>query len=470
MHNLIKLLLLIPVINVLFSQSNLSYFFQQKEWQSTIIGISVKDVNTKQTLLEYNSHIQLVPASTFKLLVTAVVLEKLGANFRFSTPIYINGKIQNNTLYGDLIIQGKGDPTIESRFFQSPKLSDFVEILKKNNIQKINGKIIFDASYTQSDINDNWIWEDINNYYTAIPYAFNIYDNEYHIFLQSESENNPVKVIRIEPQYVSKPFIEITENSLIAKGKGDNAYIFGDPLGYTKRLKGSIPPFQKEYSIEGSLPNSTRMFVEQLVAVFQKHQILFQQSEILINSKDSLNYSALHLIGEVHSPPLSEIIRLTNLHSINLFAEAMLFAIGNGNYEQGKIEVINFLKKLNTNTNEINIDDACGLSRLNGISTDALCQLLVQMYVSKRGEVFLKSLPVAGENGTMKNFSDTFPLKGNLRCKTGYIQRVRTYSGYMTTKSGKTLAVCVFFNNFNNGIEKIKHTTKIFFETLYQNF
>ena len=457
------------LILVLFHSNAQNISFNEKEWNSTIIGISVRDISSNKIIYEKNSHLQLCPASTIKLITTSAALEKLGGNYQFKTEFYYVGELKNRVLNGDLIIKTYGDPTIESRFFKKNTLNTIVLQLKQKFIDKINGKIIIDNSFIQSEINDNWIWEDINNYYAAIPYSTNIYDNEFHIYLQSQQINTPVKVLSIFPQYHSFPKIEITENLLTAQQGGDNAYIYGDPIGYSKRLKGSIPPFQKDYSIEGVLPDPPRMFYQEFFKELLHQKIILKDTIPLIVNKDSIHYTTAQLLFTHYSPPLSEIIRLTNLHSINLFAESIVYALGNGNYDKGKKEIIQFLKQQNINTDEINIDDGCGLSRLNGVSADVLTQLLSKIYQKSYSTIFWNSLPIAGESGTMKNFANTPPLANNLRCKTGYVQRVRTYAGYLKTKSGKILAVAVMFNNFNTSTEKLKNYTKAFFETIYNN-
>lgn len=464
-----KTFLKISCLLLMFLYSNAqSISFNEKEWNSTIIGISVRDISNNKIIFEKNSHLQLCPASTFKLLTTSAALEKLGANYQFKTEFYYVGELKNRVLSGNLIIKTYGDPTIESRFFKNNTLNAIVLQLKQK-LDKITGKIIIDNSFIQSDIHDNWIWEDINNYYAAIPYSTNIYDNEFHIYLQSQQINTPIKVLSIQPQYHSYPKIEISENSLTAQQGGDNAYIYGDPLAYTKRLKGSIPPFQKEYSIEGVLPDPPRMFAQEFIKELNHQKIILKDTVPLIVNKDSIPYTTAQLLYTHYSPPLSEIVRLTNLHSINLFAECIVYALGNGNYNKGKKEIIQFLKQHNINTDEVNIDDGCGLSRLDGVSADALTQLLSKVYQKSYFTTFWNSLPVAGESGTMKNFATTPPLANNLRCKTGYVQRVRTYAGYLKTKSGKTLAVAVMFNNFNVSIDKIKQSTKAFFEMMYND-
>lgn len=472
MIRFLKFLTFILAVEKFFSQPS-TYFIDnllsEPELKGALISVSVKEIASQKILFEKNSTIQLVPASIFKLLTTFAALEKLGSNFKFKTEIYYSGSIQDSILNGDIIVKGYGDPTTESRFFKNSTLNEIAQSIKNLHIKAIKGHLILLNDYIRSRVCDNWTYEDVNNYYAAIPYSINIYDNQYHIYLKTDKPHQCASLIKIEPQYKNLPKILVTENNVIAREGGDNAYIYGDPLDYNKRIEGSIPPFQNEYSIEGALPHPPRMFAESLIQQINQYKIQIHPHQYRI-SEDTFNLKKLHLVQTFYSPALSDIIQLTNLHSINLFAEALLYQLGNGDYEKGKRELLTFAKKLGIANNEISIDDACGLSRLNGISTNAMTELLIKAYQSPYKSIFLKSLPVAGESGTMRNFSNTPPLKGNLKCKTGYFQRVRSFAGYMNTQSGKTIAFCIIYNNFNISSEKIKQITKSFLETLYQKF
>ncbi|GIV29561.1 MAG: peptidase M15 [Bacteroidia bacterium] len=455
-----------------FSQKNsdIEKILNHPDLNSAIVGVSVKEVDSKKIIFEKNSHLQLVPASTFKLLTTLVALEKLGKDYRFKTEVYYSGSIKDSVLYGNLIVKGYGDPTIESRFFSASALQKIVKSIKSKNIRKIEGKLFILNNYFQPNWCGNWLYEDVNNYYAATPYPVNIYDNQFHLYLTTKEKGKYAAVVNIHPQYEFQPKIVVNDNEVVAKEGGDNAYIYGDPLGYEKRITGSIPPFQKEYSIEGVLPDPARMFADELMKRLNAENIIISANHYgILNEKESIDMTGATLLYTQYSPPLSEIIYLTNLHSINLFAESMMYALGNGNYESGKKEVADYLVKSGISSSEFNIDDACGLSRLNGISAHAMTELLIQGYQSMNKDIFLKSFPVAGVSGTMKSFTDSPPLKDKLRCKTGYFQRVRSFAGYMQTQSGKTIAICVLYNNFNVSPAQIKNITKNFFETLYQN-
>ena len=69
---------------------------------------------------------------------------------------------------------------------------------------------------------------------------------------------------------------------------------------------------------------------------------------------------------------------------------------------------------------------------------------------------FNASLPIAGKNGSMINLCKGTFAEGNMRAKTGYINRARGYCGYVKTKSGKELAFSVVFNNYDCSPKEMK--------------
>jgi hypothetical protein len=73
--------------------------------------------------------------------------------------------------------------------------------------------------------------------------------------------------------------------------------------------------------------------------------------------------------------------------------------------------------------------DACGLSRRNRVATSTLAQLLVTVYQSKRRDLFISTLAVPGQPGTLiKRNLDVGP---HVAAKTGYIRGVFSLSGFL---------------------------------------
>ena len=82
-------------------------------------GILVVDAVTGQTLYENNADSFFVPASNMKLFTTALALDTLGPDFRFRTTLETNGKLEDGSVQGDLILVGRGDPNLSNRSFHT---------------------------------------------------------------------------------------------------------------------------------------------------------------------------------------------------------------------------------------------------------------------------------------------------------------------------------------------------------------
>src|SRR5216110_1836414 len=100
-----------------------------------------------------------VPASNTKLVVTAAAAVLLPADYRVTTSLYVNGRVEAGVLYGDLIMYGRGDPTWSERCFSVDTLapgacdSAFTAIdaiadsVRARGIRRITGKLVGDGSY-----------------------------------------------------------------------------------------------------------------------------------------------------------------------------------------------------------------------------------------------------------------------------------------------------------------------------------
>ncbi|WP_296192823.1 MULTISPECIES: D-alanyl-D-alanine carboxypeptidase/D-alanyl-D-alanine-endopeptidase [unclassified Psychrobacter] len=92
-------------------------------------------------LLSHQADIARTPASTMKLVPSFIALDTLGADFVWHTRVYHTGIIMGDTLYGDLIIQGSGDPKMTHE-----RLQQLLYKVQTAGIRHINGDIIIDSS------------------------------------------------------------------------------------------------------------------------------------------------------------------------------------------------------------------------------------------------------------------------------------------------------------------------------------
>ena len=154
------------------------------------------------------------------------------------------------------------------------------------------------------------------------------------------------------------------------------------------------------------------------------------------------------------SPKLIDIINLTNMNSINLYAEHLMNQIGRFKYKSGDTGSGSQATTLFWKGNDLDVDgmyvyDGSGLSRFNSITAKHLVGVLKHMNQSKNKDLFIKSLPVAGKTGTMRNMGKGTIASGKVRAKSGTMTRIKSYSGYVTTKDKKNIAFALIVNNFS---------------------
>lgn len=447
-------------------QTYVDEFVSDSCFQSAGLGIVISNVKTGENLAANQAHLALTPASTQKLITTAAALEILGSNYQFKTQIETDGELlKNGTLAGNLIVKGFGDPTLGSKYFPNDKLIELqiAEKIKTLGILKIQGKLIADDTYIDAKIPATWIWEDIGNYYGAIPNGLSFQDNMYSLFFSSGKAGSATQLVKSEPQNTGLIFDNQVVSSAINR---DLAYIFGGNTSNHRRIEGSIPQNSSKFEVKGALLQPKNSLIETL-------KTSLAQAGIIIENKVFTGKNST-LLSTLNSSELKEIVKLTNQKSINLFADHLLFEIGakesgKANWENGIEAVKNFWNKKGLATKYISLYDGSGLSHFNAVSANFFDQILRIMYQSKYSNEFIASLPVAGISGTLKTFGRNSDLQGNWKAKTGSMTGVRTYCGYLKTKSGNEYAITILINNYYCSSSVVNNKLLILLNQLYNS-
>ena len=143
----------------------------------------------------------------------------------------------------------------------------------------------------------------------------------------------------------------------------------------------------------------------------------------------------------IRSTNLSSWVYTTNQRSDNAYAETLFRGIG------GTTAIQNALEPLGVNRGAFRQVDGSGLSRQNLATPRAIATTLRGMYEHGYGyDVFLRSLPVAGQSGTLTNRLRSTPALGIVHAKTGTLNGVRALSGYVDHAQFGTLIVSVMVN------------------------
>lgn len=425
------------------------------------IGFYAIDLQSGEVIAELNPDMGLKSASTMKIVTTAAALEVLGPNYKFETQIQYDGYIDDatNILHGNLYIKGGGDPTLGSKYFYSTRyqqfLKEWVVAVKSMGIDSIDGQVIADASiYSWDMVPPTWSWEDMSNYFGAGACGLSIYDNFYTLYFNTSSSiGGKTYITKIVPPI---PGLTIDNTVTAANTYSDKSYIFGQPYTYHRYIRGELPLSRTDYKVKGAMPDPALYTALELTRFLKAESVGVKDepSTVRILGADKYLNTDRKNIYSTFSPSLSDIVFLLNEKSINLFAEHLLIHValkraGVKDTKTATDVMESFWASKGMPTGGLSINDGSGLSYYNSISARQLVFVLDYMYSkSNNYEPFYKSLPISGENGTLKRICVNTVAHGKIHAKSGTIRRVKCYTGYTVSNSGREIAFAMMLNNF----------------------
>jgi serine-type D-Ala-D-Ala carboxypeptidase/endopeptidase (penicillin-binding protein 4) len=104
------------------------------------ISFAVADAATGAVLESRAAQKSMPPASVAKSLTALYALDTLGAQYRFTTRLLATGPVKDGVLQGDLVLEGGGDPTLDT-----DALGDMAVALKRLGVNRVNGRFLVDA-------------------------------------------------------------------------------------------------------------------------------------------------------------------------------------------------------------------------------------------------------------------------------------------------------------------------------------
>lgn len=420
-------------------------------------------------IIDHHSDMSLASASGLKLVTTAAALLELGENYQFKTELGYRGEINwRGMLEGDLLVIGGGDPVLGSDWLTSAIQMDslktmLVKAVKKAGIQTVKGDLVVDVSlFDDQVLPDDWVWTDIGNYYGAGVWGLNIANNLYHLTFQpGKKAGDPAPVIKIAPKIPGLSFVNHMKTG--PEGSGDQGYIFCPPRANTAYLRGTVPTGFDDFTIRGSIPNPPEWMGLWLKEVLMREGIEVRGKVAVTWNPE--NRSEYHSLLTILSPPLREIIEVTNKRSVNLFTEVLLKMTalhhsGESSTTAGTRVVREIFTERGLDLEGFRMKDGSGLSRSNMVRTSHFAQILAYMSKTPVAQTYMESFSLCGsdeEPGWLTRFGQGTPVEMNARIKTGYIEAVRSHSGYITTRSGRLVTFSMMCNNFTSSTGPINN-------------
>ena len=403
-----------------------------------IVSLYVIDSKTGDVVFDKYSHVGLAGASVQKVITSSTAFALLGHNYTYKTDLGYNGSIKNNTLFGNIIIRGSGDPTLGSWRYTSTKeekiVDEFRQAINMKGIKKLNGDIYGSDTLWQTEvIPPGWIWEDLGSYYGAGASALNWRENQYDLIMKSGNRvGDTVTFIGTVPQKIEGLKIKMLATAA-EKGSGDRSYIYIPSINEYSSVRGSIPLGQDHFVISGTIIRPDLQASSTLKNVFPSSFFNLGSNDQQTKSK-----AIQQLIYSHTSPTMDSIVYWFLKKSINLYGEALVKTIA---YEKTKIGSVDtginiikqFWKDKGIDPQSLNMKDGSGLSPGNRITANALVTIL--QYDLKQS--------------WFNSFLDALPEINGLKMKSGTIADVLAYTGFSKSVDGKKYTFAIIVNNYN---------------------
>jgi D-alanyl-D-alanine carboxypeptidase/D-alanyl-D-alanine-endopeptidase (penicillin-binding protein 4) len=413
-----------------------------------IISLYVAD-KSGNVIYDKNSQTGLAPASCQKIIIAVTAFELLGKDYTYKTLLGYDGKIDSGILKGNIYIVGSGDPTLGSWRYASTKenivFSSFNKAIKAQKIQQLKGLVLADDRlWGTQRIPDGWIWQDIGNYYGAGAAALNWRENQYDLVLKSGmSFGTPVKIKLTKPKFLPGIHI-INELTSAEKGSGDNAYIYLAPDTEAGFVRGTIPVGEDSFVISGSMPDGGKLLATTVYntitggKAYPDNLVSYLKAKAKWDKPETIFYTYT-------SPPLDSINYWFLKKSINLYGEALVKTIGfekekNGSTDAGVKVIKDFWKNKGIERSALKVVDGSGLSPANRVTTYAL--VTVMQY--------------AKQQPWFSSFYFDLPDINGIKMKDGYINGVRSYTGYIKSKGGIEYTFSFIVNNFDGSASAVR--------------
>ena len=418
--------------------------FKQASW-----GFCLLSGKDGKTLAKFQAVKSLIPASTEKVLTTSTAIALLGDTFRFKTSILADGEISTEgILNGNIIIKGGGNPVLGSQKGSNQSMeaiiTAFAQKIKSAGIKEIKGSLLADVSYFEYEpVPAFWTWYDIGNYYAPHINALNIGENQYELwFKPGKKEGDSTSFIRTIPSIKG---LKLTNHTTTAIGGGDQTYIPGPPRSMEKHIYGNLPAGEN-FKVKGAIPQPEIFFLNLLKDELIKQGIkVGEANSSFITHPSSLIYTH-------YSAPLSEICKYANHTSNNLVAECLVRTLGaekgkNGSTDAGMEVIQAFVKARMKNTTGLKLVDGSGLSKYNLATPSQFATYLFQISKEKWYIKFQATLPKSGVGGTLEKFCDGTKAEGKVIAKSGSMERIKCFAGYVKDKNGTLNPFTIMVNN-----------------------
>ena len=401
----------------------------------------VQAIGSPRPLISHNAQIARNPASVMKLLTAYVAIGVLGPSYRWPIEISTNGHIQNGVLSGNVYIKGYGAPD-----FDTQGLREMLGQLRRKGIHTINGRLIFDDTHFNGPKIDPGAFDGKPySSYNAQPDALMF--NERRSTFRASRRGNKISVTTSTPAHnlhivnrIKRAKRSCKVRTSVKRGYGDKVTItFSGYLARRCRARG--------FTMAVTDPANTMYSAIQRI---WKRELKGNINTQFMVGATPPNARPVHTH---YSKSLAQLLPTVVKDSNNVMARQLMRSIGAkrfgapGTPRKGAEAIDDYLRSQGLDFPELRIENGSGLSRYARISTENISHLLTKAFQGPHRDALMRSMAVAGVDGTMKSRLRSSAVRGRGFFKTGTLRDVRGIAGYVNAADGRTYVVSILHND-----------------------
>jgi len=405
-------------------------------------------------IYQVNPSLPLVPASNLKVITTSAALAQLGGDFKFRTLLLYHD--------GELVLVGDGDPTFGDAELLKKVGWDVDTVFKtwaaglaRKQFRSASDLLVDDSVFDDEFLHPDWPADQTQKRYVAEIAALNLNANCLDVYVRPAGYGRLVEFSTDpETRYVTikNSCIEGSENAIwLSRQPGTNMLILRGTARSANDVPVSVTIHDPPMYAGAVLAEALRGSGITLSGQVRRDRTMREAYLKAVQTGDQ-SWTLL----AVHETPLASVIDRANKDSMNLYAECLCkrlgFArFGQGTWKAGTTAVGDFLGSLQIPSSQYTLDDGCGLSKSNAISAHLMVTVLMHDYFGTNSDVWMGSLAVAGEDGTLAERFHGSDLRGRVIAKTGFVNGVSCLSGYLRAKDDNWYCFSILFNGIPEG-------------------
>ena len=408
------------------------------------VGLSVVDLRTGEDLARQRQAESFTPASNQKVLTSAVALARLGGRFEFITDVYV--------LDGTAWVVGGGDPTLGDPWLAEKagqsiyaELDRWSAAVRRQVGEKLPGGLTVVPSFGQGAValeshrHPDWSPKQYHRWYMAPVAGLGFHNNCYDVTWT-------VAGASVTPHVApASRWIRVANEA--RKGARQIWSLRGAADESVLTLRGTVARAARDpISVPASNPPIllARVLADRLEKAGVK---IAGPVQVAAAAPPRLAERAGGAVCRTVTP-LAVVMARANKRSQNTVAECLFLRAGDGTWAGSATLARQTLESsYGLPAGSVVCRDGSGLSHGNRVTPSAMTAVLRKIAARPDADVFVRSLSVAGVDGTLRGRMTAAATRGRVLGKTGYILGVSCLSGYVLDKAGKpAMAFAILVN------------------------